>query len=488
VHHLLNDPLKSSEGGRPSAAPASPASPVSPASPAPPVSPARPAPPAPFTPGSKDFTPGSKDFTPGSRDLHRRGPWQPLFEGSERERLLDTAAEIAAALHHKLAAVGSGPPAAEEHHSLGGGLAGIAVFFAYLDRSLPDRGHAATARRLLNLAIDRSNAGDRLPSLYGGFPGVAWALEHLGGWVVDTINGEAGEEIAAGVHEVLGQTPWRGDWDLIGGLVGLGIYARERWPRSWGKKCLERVVARLAELAERRPDGFTWRSPELHSEETYNLGLAHGVPGVIGLLAEACELGAGREQALPLLEGAVGWLLAQRLPPGGVASFPPTAGPTVAPRPSRTAWCYGDLGIAAVLMAAARRQRRRDWEAEAMALALGAARRPPEASEVVDACVCHGAAGIAHLFNRLFQATGEPLLAEAAHGWLDRAVAMRQPGKGVAGFAAWLPDETGALGWLSLSGLLYGAAGVGLALLAAAAPVEPAWDRALLVTIPARAD
>jgi hypothetical protein len=39
------------------------------------------------------------------------------------------------------------------------------------------------------------------------------------------------------------------------------------------------------------------------------------------------------------------------------------------------------------------------------------------------------------------------------------------------------------LGWQDDPGFLTGAAGVGLALLAATTPVEPAWDRLLLTAI-----
>jgi class I lanthipeptide synthase len=40
------------------------------------------------------------------------------------------------------------------------------------------------------------------------------------------------------------------------------------------------------------------------------------------------------------------------------------------------------------------------------------------------------------------------------------------------------------MAWRGTPGLLTGAAGVGLALLAAATPVEPSWDRMLLVALP----
>jgi hypothetical protein len=218
----------------------------------------------------------------------------------------------------------------------------------------------------------------------------------------------------------------------------------------------------------------------------YNLGVAHGVPGVIGLLAEACKGGISVDHASPLLDGAVQWLLAQKGANPLHSVFPnvvvPGAG--VPPDYSRLAWCYGDLGIAATLLGAARCVGRAEWEQEAVDLARRAAGRSPETSGVRDASLCHGAAGVAHLFNRMYQATGDPPLREAARFWYRHTLALRRPGEWLAGFYAWEPVTPTELRQAPTTGFLTGAAGVGLCLLAATSDVEPAWDRVLLVSTP----
>src|SRR5262249_12379647 len=148
----------------------------------------------------------------------------------------------------------------------------------------------------------------------------------------------------------------------------------------------------------------------------YNLGLAHGVPGVIALLGAACAAGVGVATARPLLDGAVRWLLAQQEPDGAGFSYCIQPGASH-PRSPRLAWCYGDPGVAAAVLLAARCVGELAWEREALAVALRAAARPPDQAGVQDAGLCHGAAGLGHLFNRLYQATGEPRLAEAACFW-----------------------------------------------------------------------
>jgi hypothetical protein len=103
---------------------------------------------------------------------------------------------------------------------------------------------------------------------------------------------------------------------------------------------------------------------------------------------------------------------------------------------------------------------------------------------VVDAGLCHGAAGLGHLFNRLFQATGDPGLGAAARSWFERTLQMRRPGRGVGGYEAWQAGDGGEMTWVADAGLLTGATGIALALLGATTATEPVWDRMLLVANP----
>ncbi len=81
--------------------------------------------------------------------------------------------------------------------------------------------------------------------------------------------------------------------------------------------------------------------------------------------------------------------------------------------------------------------------AAAADIALAAAARPAAASGVVDAGLCHGAAGVAHLFARLHLAPGSAALADAARGWLRRALDLRSPDRGPGGFASWADTSAG---------------------------------------------
>jgi hypothetical protein len=427
--------------------------------------------------------------------------WRPLLQGEAAAEALQTAEEIAAALAAEVA-----PAEAEDRAgsaaSLSAGAAGQALFFDYAAQAFPaEERYRELAETCLDRAIEAVAERPMGFGLYAGFPGIAWAAEHLQRRAAAPGDDELAEgdvddvnaEIDAALDDLLSPSGWRGPYDLIGGLVGLGVYALERLPRPPAAACLAAVVDRLAELAESGPGGVTWlTSPEhlasrvraFHPEGHYDLGLAHGVPAVLPLLALAWRAGVREPVASYLLSDGVRWLLAQREEAGSVSCFTTWIAPGVERTPARLAWCYGDPGIAVALLAAARLAGRPDWEREALAVARRAAERPIEGAGVWDAGLCHGAFGVAHLFNRLHQATGDELFARTARVWYREGLRFREPGRGVAGFAAWERGDGEEPRWRPDGGFLTGSAGIGLALLAAATPHEPAWDRVLLADVP----
>jgi hypothetical protein len=299
--------------------------------------------------------------------------WQAILEGGLKDRARKSADTILEALS-----------ALERDHdwspSLAGGTAGLAILHGYLAQTGGREDHAVAAVRCLQRAIAAAADHPESASLYGGLTGVGWALAHLQG----RVPGFDGEDELAEIDQLLldhlAQTPWPDTYDLIDGLVGFGVYALERGEappaacapvrprtgrqaargtRAGAVACLGRVIDRLAEMAEQLSDGITWASREewlpleyrnRYPARYYNLGLAHGVPGVVALLGHACAAGVGSAKARPLLDGTVRWLLAQQTPQG----FRSGIGVDNLNRPARLAWCYGDPGVAAALLWASR--------------------------------------------------------------------------------------------------------------------------------------
>lgn len=385
--------------------------------------------------------------------------WPPI--------LWDRAAERAWCAIDAIAGRLADAPEPEGRGSLATGDAGIALFFAYLHRARPARGFDELARRRLDRAVDWLRAEPVAAHLHSGAAGVAWVLAHVAEDVSFDIDaGDGLAEIDALVERQV-DLPRGQALDFVGGLAGLAFYALARWPRPAARRTLAACVAQLESAAEPAGRGCCWPvrslaegSPPSYPEGSVDLGVAHGLGGLLAVLAQIGAHDSVPERARRLAEGAVDFLRAQRRD-GALSAFPDVLVPGRPARAARAAWCYGDPGLAAAWHTAALALGRDDWQRESAALACRAARRPPATAGVQDASLCHGAAGLGLAFQRLSRASADGDLARAAAAWYERA--LHAP-----------PAQDPSL--------LTGSAGIGLGLLAAVSRIEPAWDSLLLLS------
>ncbi|HEV7864120.1 MAG TPA: lanthionine synthetase C family protein [Acidimicrobiia bacterium] len=415
--------------------------------------------------------------------------WVPTLTGTDALRALAVVEGIADDL---VTYETAHPAALDDAGSLASGRAGLALFHLYRYRATGNTDARAEATEMLAAAIDDAAAVPGGYGLGGGLAGVGFAIAHaaryLGADPDDLLGGTDGTLL-----RLAESRPWQGPFDLVDGLVGLGVYGLERLPSPAGARLVAVTTARLAEQAEYHREGITWSTPPRLLPQPsarvtpfgrHDLGVARGVAGVIGFLARASLAGID-VPARALLEGAVAWLHSQPKagPDTAGACFPAWTAPGTEPAgPARTAWCNGDPGVAAALSVAARALDREDMLAAALGLARDAARRPLEGTGVVDGGLCHGAGGLGVVFARLHAASGDPVLRAVARSWFRHTLDLARPGMGFGGYSAWRYTHEATGGWENEPGLLEGAAGVGLALLAAATPVDPAWDRLLLLS------
>jgi class I lanthipeptide synthase len=416
--------------------------------------------------------------------------WRPILSGAAAEEALQTVDAIAEAITSISVLHGERDP------SLGKGQAGLALLYAWLARTRRMPEADVHAWECLDQAIEAVLTQGMNASLYGGFTGVAWAAELTGRLLAPDAE-DSNEAVDEALLRLLSRAErWSAPYDLIVGLTGLGVYALQRYPRPAAVECLRRVVERLQECARHDDQGVYWWTPpaeilDAESREQYpsglvDLGVAHGVAGPIALLGAICGAGAEEATARPLLEGAVSWLLAHSMATEAGPTFPVWIAPGLQPWRARCAWCYGDPGIATALLVAAGGVGNAGWERTAVALACRAAERPASETGIVNASFCHGAAGLAHLYNRMYQTTGEPALGRAALYWLERTLGFYRRARDsgdtwVQGSQDQAPREQWT--WTGID-VVDGAAGVALVLLAAATSVEPTWDGMFLVSAP----
>ncbi|KWT61009.1 lanthionine synthetase [Streptomyces albus subsp. albus] len=210
-----------------------------------------------------------------------------------------------------------------------------------------------------------------------------------------------------------------------------------------------------------------------------NLGLSHGVPGVAAALAAAWEAGHRRPGHLEALDTLTRWVRDQ----AGFDAYGPTWSDgtpvdehgregTAGCGHDRIAWCYGAAGVAGALLTVASATDDDELRTAAVRAFDGVLARA-EHIRPLSPTLCHGLAGLVMLTldfapwspaarDRLPQLVGQLLDAydpDRPLGFAD----VEEPGRPV--------DDPG---------LLTGAAGVALTLLAAVGDQRPHWFRAFL--------
>src|SRR6266542_3420042 len=119
----------------------------------------------------------------------------------------------------------------------------------------------------------------------------------------------------------------------------------------------------------------------------------------------------------------------------------------------------------------------RSWRWLAVDAMAAVFRRPVRERGIHSPTFCHGVAGLLQIALRFARDTQLPLLGEGVRALSDQLLEMNEPAS-LLGYRSFEPS--GAR--VDQPGLLDGAPGVAMVLLAAAADVDPAWDRLFLLS------
>ena len=419
--------------------------------------------------------------------------WGAVLAGPLGERALDAVAAIAQAVQRPAEAwiptLDAEPFRIARGISLRSGSSGLALFLAYAGASVV-RVPALEehARRMVDHAAAGIEAVETTAGFMDGFTGVLWAMDQVAQRLGTDFPG-LDETLQESCGRLLGRPVEADGYDLWSGIIGHGVFALARGGTAAADRLVADVVDRLLRLYETSLPQAPWvtqpaflkpRARLAHPHGFASLGVAHGVAGAVAFLAMARSRGLAPESVSVICDSAWRWIIAQETQDELGRYLPNKICPQIQPTRGMEFWCNGTPGLTAVLLTAAGHLGHEDMRAWAVARAKRTADELT-AYEFADGCLCHGAAGLGHIFNRMAQATGDSRLRDAATDLFGRTLALRTPGRGVAGFVARGYNRDGELCDLYEPGLMQGAAGIGLALLAAATEQTPDWDRALLL-------
>jgi hypothetical protein len=374
------------------------------------------------------------------------------------------------------------------------GDAGLALVCAYLDRCFPEMGWDVAGHDFLATAAAHAESRPPGPGLFEGLAGlglVAVELSRAGtryrqlSSTVDTGVAEQAVALAASLDDAREGMPVS-HFDVVAGLSGIGAYLLLRRGRPHVDAALERLLGALVEMtrttADRPPRWFT--PPELMYDEAtaamypdghFNCGLAHGIPGPLALMAlanaDGVEVGGMRDA----IASIAGWLGEHRTDDAWGINWPTMVG-LGAQRPSRAAWCYGSPGVTRALWLAG--DVLDDAQLRSLAIAgMRAVYDRPLTERMIDSpTFCHGVAGLLQITLRFAHETGAAEFTDAAADLTEQLLAAFDDDS-VLGFRSLEPAGNA----VDQPGLLDGAPGVALVLLAAATDAKPTWDRLFLL-------
>jgi lantibiotic modifying enzyme len=372
-----------------------------------------------------------------------------------------------------------------------GGYTGCALFYAYYYQITSRDEHLDKVHEIMGKCLEALSEEVLDGSHCSGIAGIAWCIQHLikMGFIEEEDMIDAFGDIDSVVGDFMEMELSAGRNDFLHQGVGTALYFLERCPDATAIRYLENLVIHLKDTAVILPGGISWKdqfsisSQEQVDRDLFNLGLAHGVPAIIAVLARIYEKGIAVDMVRPLIEDSVKWLLATEKKDGenGQSLYPvlvDAANEVVNNAHSRLGWCYGDLGIATMLWGTGERLQRDDYKAAAHHIFSNIAQhRDVKNGAVHDACICHGSAGIAHIMQQAAIATGDPVLNESAIHWLQTTLQMNTWEDGPAGFKFYHHPA-----YASSHNVLEGIAGIGLALIGFLdSSVKPDWENSLLI-------
>lgn len=375
--------------------------------------------------------------------------------------------------------------------SLADGAIGVALL--HIERAHTGAGSWDIAHGWLTAAVNEDLLATPDAGLYLGVPAVAYTLHAAAGDQTDRYGAaidRLDHAVAALAHRRVDHAhsrltrralPTLAEFDVIGGLTGIGAHLLRHAPND---DALPRILAYLVRLTHplhhdgvRVPGWWTLQDPHAESSAQFpgghsNHGLAHGITGPLALLALAHRRDIVVDGHREAIERICAWLDTWRQHDDTGVWWPQwttraehRTGRTTQPGPLRPSWCYGTPGVtrAQQLAALATGDTTRQRMAED-ALA-GCLDDSHQLGTIIDTSLCHGWAGLLQTTRRAAADAGTPALAARLPPLTARLLHH----------ATTAPP--------TVSGLLEGAAGVGLALHAAAreAASSSGWDTCLLI-------
>lgn len=350
----------------------------------------------------------------------------------------------------------------EQYSGLYAGKFGILFYLAHRLRYTDDTRCNRLYERFADSFFDELTGGIALHTYCSGLAGIFSGLGYLekqGLIDVDFSDVEAGYRDY--LYRKMCSDFSSNHYDFMHGGLGVALHFQD------DEKFIGAALDYLERSAVRDGDKLKWVSG-LGQEKGrgYNIALSHGMSSIAAILCRFHKKSFQRERVEGLLNGCINYILSQEVDPADWGCWFPSQShenEDSVKHTSRLGWCYGDLGVATTLWQAGGTLGRTDWQYKALeVMRFSAGRRMPEEKTIRDAGICHGSAGVAMIFNRMYNLTGDDLFRETHDYWINVTLQMARFPDGYAGYMMFRAKEEQQ--WEPSFNLLEGISGIGLVL------------------------
>jgi len=211
------------------------------------------------------------------------------------------------------------------------------------------------------------------------------------------------------------------------------------------------------------------------NKEIVTFGLAHGLASKIALMARIVKSYPNNREAFHLLMSTIHFVNQNRLI-NKESIFPSCLIDKQPDEYSRLAWCHGDLAVAYSLCFAGDVLNDKEIMNSGIEIANHSITRTLSSSGVVDTSLCHGSAGLAMLYLKIFEISGDLTFKKEGISWLNKTIAFNAENHDLEGYCFQTPDAR-----VPEVGLLNGIAGVGLMYLSYLKKGKMSWSECLLL-------
>lgn len=369
-----------------------------------------------------------------------------------------------------------------------GGLIGKGLFFANYYEHSSDENDLLAVKEIIEHTSGKVNELFRKGfAVSNGIAGLAWFLQYC-------IDKNLFEGRYTAFLESLDQVMFpialnqlkAGHYDHLHGALGVAMYSLRNPHQKSQKEFLEQSVLLLEKQAIFTEGACKWNAFDLASfkvkPDEFNMGLAHGMPGILMFLLKAYEKNILPGKTKELIRGGIAYILSSKQDPQKWGCyFPNSVIDGQEPGQfSRLAWCYGDLGVTVPLWKFAEMVADNQLKIEVIEiLTYNSYRRDLPANYVWDAGFCHGTAGLAYLFHKFYSLTGNPLFEETASFWYEQTLKLATWPDGLAGYKSFHYNETPK--WRNDDSMIEGITGIGLSLLDRDSSTSLSWDEIFLL-------